>query len=40
VQDADGYRFTIKSGAVTFVDGESTGEFPGRVVRGERAGPR
>jgi N-acyl-D-aspartate/D-glutamate deacylase len=39
LQAATGYRFTVKSGSVTFVDGESTGEFPGRVVRGEQEGP-
>ncbi len=39
LQEATGYRFTIKSGIVTFVDGESTGAFPGRVVRGQQDGP-
>jgi N-acyl-D-aspartate/D-glutamate deacylase len=39
LQTATGYRVTVKSGVVTFVDGESTGAFPGRVVRGEQAGP-
>jgi N-acyl-D-amino-acid deacylase len=39
VQRATGYRATIKSGVVTFVDGESTGELPGRLVRGDRPAP-
>jgi N-acyl-D-aspartate/D-glutamate deacylase len=39
LQAADGYRWTVKSGAVTFVDGEWTGETPGRVVRGARPAP-
>jgi N-acyl-D-aspartate/D-glutamate deacylase len=36
VQRADGYRYTIKSGQVTFEDGESTGALPGSLVRGGR----
>ena len=36
VQRADGYRFTVKSGQVTFEDGESTGALPGSLVRGGR----
>ena len=36
VQRADGYRYTIKSGQVTFQDGESTGALPGSLVRGGR----
>jgi N-acyl-D-aspartate/D-glutamate deacylase len=39
VQDAHGYRFTIKSGAVTFEDSEHTGELPGELLRGTRARP-
>ncbi len=39
VQDARGYRATVKSGAVTFVDGDHTGELPGRLVRGARPDP-
>jgi N-acyl-D-aspartate/D-glutamate deacylase len=39
VQDAHGYRFTIKSGAVTFEDGEHTGELPGELLRGTRPRP-
>jgi N-acyl-D-aspartate/D-glutamate deacylase len=36
LQRADGYRYTIKSGAVTFEDGVHTGELPGRLLRGAR----
>jgi N-acyl-D-amino-acid deacylase len=36
VQRADGYRYTIKSGQVTFEDGQSTGALPGSLVRGGR----
>jgi N-acyl-D-amino-acid deacylase len=36
LQRAEGYRATIKKGAVTFEDGEPTGEQPGRLVRGAR----
>ncbi|HXQ14445.1 MAG TPA: amidohydrolase family protein [Caulobacteraceae bacterium] len=36
VQRADGYRYTIKTGQVTFEDGESTGALPGSLVRGGR----
>jgi N-acyl-D-aspartate/D-glutamate deacylase len=37
VQRVRGYRATVKRGAVTFVDGEATGELPGRLVRGPQA---
>jgi N-acyl-D-aspartate/D-glutamate deacylase len=33
VKKADGYRFTIVNGKVTFVDGEATGSCPGEVLR-------
>jgi len=36
VQRADGYRYTVKSGTVTFEDGRHTGALPGRLVRGGR----
>jgi len=36
VQRADGYVATVKSGAITVVDGELTGEEPGRLLRGAR----
>jgi N-acyl-D-aspartate/D-glutamate deacylase len=37
LQSARGYRWTIKTGAVTFENGVATGELPGRLVRGGRA---
>ena len=37
MQDAAGYRWTIKRGAVTFDDGEPTGELPGSLLRGRAA---
>jgi N-acyl-D-amino-acid deacylase len=36
VQRADGYCYTVKSGEVTFEDGEHTGALPGSLVRGGR----
>jgi N-acyl-D-aspartate/D-glutamate deacylase len=36
VQRADGYRYTVKSGQVTFDDGQFTGALPGGLVRGGR----
>ena len=36
VQRAEGYRYTVKSGEVTFEDGEHTGALPGGLVRGGR----
>jgi N-acyl-D-aspartate/D-glutamate deacylase len=39
VQRATGFRSTIKRGRVTFENGESTGEMPGAVVRGQQPGP-
>jgi N-acyl-D-aspartate/D-glutamate deacylase len=34
VQKADGIRATIVNGAVTLENGESTGAFPGAVIKG------
>lgn len=39
IQKAEGYRATIVSGAVTFENGEATGEMPGRLVRGPKRQP-
>ena len=39
VQDAHGYVATVKSGAVTFENGEHTGVLPGRFVAGTRGVP-
>jgi N-acyl-D-aspartate/D-glutamate deacylase len=36
LQKAHGYRWTIKSGVVTFENGEWTGALPGRLLRGEQ----
>jgi N-acyl-D-aspartate/D-glutamate deacylase len=36
IQRASGYRTTVCAGEVTYVDGEHTGAFPGRLVRGGR----
>jgi N-acyl-D-aspartate/D-glutamate deacylase len=36
VQRAEGYRYTVKSGEVTFEDGKHTGALPGGLVRGGR----
>jgi N-acyl-D-amino-acid deacylase len=36
VQSAQGYRWTVKTGVVTFEDGRWTGELPGALVRGTR----
>tara|TARA_R110000824_G_scaffold118105_1_gene270283 strand:- start:2412 stop:4151 length:1740 start_codon:yes stop_codon:yes gene_type:complete len=37
IQKAEGYRATIVSGAVTFENGQATGEMPGKLVRGPQA---
>lgn len=39
IQKAKGYKYTIVSGQVTFVDGESTGALPGRLLRGRQPAP-
>ncbi|WP_448579618.1 N-acyl-D-amino-acid deacylase family protein [Thermaurantiacus sp.] len=39
LQKADGYVATIKSGVVTFRNGEATGAFPGKVIRGPQQAP-
>ncbi len=36
VQRTEGYRYTVKSGQVTFEDGRHTGALPGGLVRGGR----
>jgi len=33
IQKADGYKYTILSGQVTFEDGRTTGAMPGQIVR-------
>ncbi len=39
VQEIDGYRYTVKSGEVTFADGKPTGALPGGLIRGPQAAP-
>ena len=39
IQKIDGYRYTIKSGQVTFEEGEPTGALPGKVLRGPQPSP-
>lgn len=34
LQKADGYVATVKSGVITFRDGEAQGAYPGGVIRG------
>lgn len=40
LQKANGYVATVKSGKVTFRDGEMQGPTPGGVIRGPQASPR
>jgi N-acyl-D-amino-acid deacylase len=37
LQRADGYVATVKSGEVTFRDGQMTGALPGAVIRGPQS---
>lgn len=39
MQDAEGYRYAIVAGQVTYRDGVATGALPGRLVRGAQPGP-
>ncbi len=39
LQKAEGYEFTIKSGQVTFRNGDMQGPTPGGVIRGPQAAP-
>ena len=39
LQKARGYQATVCSGKVTYLDGEATGELPGRLVRGPQKAP-
>ncbi len=39
LQDAVGYRATIKTGVVTFSEGVFTGNYPGGLIRGPQAAP-
>ena len=40
IQRAEGYKFTILSGEVTFMDGVPTEAMPGKLIRGPQADPR
>ena len=33
IQRAEGYRWTLVNGEITFEDGEATGALPGRLLR-------
>jgi N-acyl-D-aspartate/D-glutamate deacylase len=37
MQTATGYRYTIKNGIVSFVDGEHTGALNGALIRGAQS---
>ncbi len=37
IQKASGYRTTVKSGRITFENGEATGEMPGKLLRGPQS---
>jgi N-acyl-D-aspartate/D-glutamate deacylase len=39
MQDAEGYRYAIVAGQVTYIDGAPTGALPGRLVRGAQPAP-
>ena len=39
IQRAEGYKFTISSGEVTFQDGVPTEAMPGKLIRGPQQGP-
>ncbi|WP_214406567.1 N-acyl-D-amino-acid deacylase family protein [Pseudonocardia lacus] len=39
LQRADGYRYTVVAGRVTYVDGRETDALPGRLIRGARPAP-
>ena len=40
IQRADGYKYTVVSGEVTFEDGKATDAMPGKLIRGPQAAPR
>ena len=40
IQRADGYKYTVVSGEVTFVDGKATDAMPGKLIRGPQPAPR
>lgn len=40
IQRADGYKYTVVSGEVTFEDGKATDAMPGKLIRGPQPVPR
>jgi N-acyl-D-amino-acid deacylase len=38
IQKADGYKYTVVSGEITYEDGAATGALPGKVIRAGRIG--
>ena len=40
MQRAEGYLHTLVNGIETYADGESTGQLPGRLLRGARPAPK
>ena len=40
IQRAEGYRWTIVSGEITFENGTPTGKMPGRLIRGPQNAPQ
>jgi N-acyl-D-aspartate/D-glutamate deacylase len=40
IQDAEGYRFAMVSGQITYRDAEPTAALPGRLIRGAQPAPR
>src|SRR5262249_40105353 len=40
LQRADGYRWAVVSGRITYVNGDATGALPGRLVRGAQPARR
>ena len=39
LQNASGLDMTLVSGSVTYLNGSATGELPGKLIRGQQAGP-
>lgn len=39
MQEAEGYRYAVVSGQVTYADGQATDALPGRLVRGAQLAP-
>ena len=39
IQRAEGYKYTVVSGEVTFQDGKATDAMPGKLIRGPQPAP-